>query len=132
MRSLLWPDGDIGQVNAWKQRRQRRPTYTLAYSQWSMPAQAAIRFRTRLKSNLSNVMLLAGANAGRDRAAAPNGTITLDGTARNLSLLQGSSLPSVLVLSPGEILPLRRTSHPTPYIVRDKALLSPFSGVASI
>jgi len=35
-------------------------------------------------------------------------------------------------MSPREILPLRLTSHPTRYIVRDKALLSPFRGVALI
>ena len=39
---------------------------------------------------------------------------------------------SVLVLSPGEILPLRLTFHPTRHIVRDKALLSSFRGVARI
>ena len=81
--------------------------------------------------NKIKIEFVAG-NAGPDRAAAPNGTITLDGTARHLSLLQGSSLRTVLVLSPREILALRFTSHPTRYIVRDKALLSPFRGVALI
>jgi hypothetical protein len=41
-------------------------------------------------------------------------------------------LRSVLVLSPGEILPLRLTFHPTRYIVREKALLSSFRSVAMI
>jgi hypothetical protein len=38
----------------------------------------------------------------------------------------------VLVLSPREILPLRLTFHPTRYIARDKALLSPFRSVAFV
>ena len=42
------------------------------------------------------------------------------------------SLRSALVLSPREVLPLRLTFHPTRYIVRDKALVSPFRGVALI
>ena len=45
---------------------------------------------------------------------------------------EGCPLRSVLVLSPGEILPLRLTFHPTRHIVRDKALLSSFRGVAII
>jgi hypothetical protein len=50
----------------------------------------------------------------------------------NIDLLQAFSLRSVLVLSPREILPLRLTSHPTRYIVRDKALLGPFGRLALI
>ena len=45
---------------------------------------------------------------------------------------EGCPLRSVLVLSPGEILPLRLTFHPTRYIVRDEALLSSFRGIALI
>ena len=45
---------------------------------------------------------------------------------------EGCPLRSVLVLSPGEILPLRLTFHPARDIVRDKALLSSFRGVAMI
>jgi hypothetical protein len=45
---------------------------------------------------------------------------------------EGCPLRSVLVLSPGEILTLRLTLHPTCYIVGDKALLSSFRGVALI
>jgi hypothetical protein len=46
--------------------------------------------------------------------------------------LTGCSLQSALVLSPQEILPLRLTFHPARYIVRDKALLRSFRGIAFI
>jgi len=44
---------------------------------------------------------------------------------------QGTEL-SMVVLSPREILPLRLTSHPPSDIVRNKALLRSFRGVAFI
>jgi hypothetical protein len=53
-------------------------------------------------------------------------------TFHNFKSLQGSSLLSVLVQPPREMLPLGFTSHPTRYVVRDKALLSPLSGVALV
>jgi hypothetical protein len=82
-----------------------------------------------------------GVGAGRrayvlvNNRAEGNAPLTVEAL---LGMLRGSCCgpqdPSilVLVLSPREILPLRLTFHPSSDIVRDKALLSSFRGVAII